>query len=361
MSELFKKTAHLALQHIDSLLEGWYGKNLLREGEGYRTGDVTGEGYRSVSINARTGAWFDHAGGNKGGDLISLNAARLNCSQHEAAISILEELGEPLPEYHAKQAAPQAKAKINVLMPVPENHRPSADTLSRVTGAKAAIQYWEYRDAEGRILHYVVRWPSHDKDGNPVKEIRPVCFDGDRQEWRSVAPPEPRPLYGLAQLAARPDAPVIVVEGEKTADAAAKLFPDHVAVTWSGGSKTTEKADWAPLAGRDVTLWPDHDQPGLSAMSKASSRIRARSLRMVAVPDVLPAKWDLADAVPPDVDLAALLEGARDVSRTSAPRQQGRPGCRTQGTQQEAFRDAGEWAHLDCDCRMERGPMGPQL
>lgn len=320
MSEFFKKTAQLALQHIDSLLEGWYGNNLLREGEGYRTGDVTGEGYRSVSVNGKTGAWFDHAGGAKGGDLISLNAARLSCSQHEAAIAILEELGEPLPEYHTQPSAQQPKGKVNVMMPVPDQHRPAADTLRRVTGAKAAIQYWEYRDAEGRILHYVVRWPSQDKDGNPVKEIRPVCFDCDKQEWRSVAPPEPRPLYGLDQLAARPEAPVIVVEGEKTADAAAKLFPDHVAVTWSGGSKTTEKADWTPLADRDVILWPDHDSPGLSAMSKAATRLKARSLRMVAVPDSLPAKWDVADSAPPDIDLAALLESAREVRQTPAPR-----------------------------------------
>lgn len=136
MSDLFKRTAQLALQHIDSLLEGWYGKSLLREGEGYRTGDVTGEGYRSVSINAKTGAWFDHAGGASGGDLVSLNAARLGgVSQHESAIAILEELGEPLPEYHTKQVAPQPKGKINVQMPVPEQYRPSADTLARVAGA----------------------------------------------------------------------------------------------------------------------------------------------------------------------------------------------------------------------------------
>jgi hypothetical protein len=66
------------------------------------------------------------------------------------------------------------------------------------------------------------------------KEILPYTCWRNRAgqlEWRRKWWPEPRPLYGLDQLAARPDALVIVTEGEKAADAAALIFPDAVAIT----------------------------------------------------------------------------------------------------------------------------------
>jgi hypothetical protein len=63
-------------------------------------------------------------------------------------------------------------------------------------------------------------------------------------------------------IAANPDAPVIVIEGEKSVDAAARIFPKSAAVTSPGGSQAAAKADWAPLAGRRVLIWPDADPPG---------------------------------------------------------------------------------------------------
>ena len=71
-------------------------------------------------------------------------------------------------------------------------------------------------------------------------------------QWRWKGVPAPRPLYNLDKLAASPDAPVVVVEGEKSADAAARVFPKSVATTSPGGSQAASKADWTPLAGRRV-------------------------------------------------------------------------------------------------------------
>ena len=47
----------------------------------------------SFKINVTTGRWADFATGDSGGDLISLRAYLLDCSQAEAARSILRELG----------------------------------------------------------------------------------------------------------------------------------------------------------------------------------------------------------------------------------------------------------------------------
>jgi len=72
---------------------------------------------------------------------------------------------------------------------------------------------------------------------------------------------------GIAAIGA-PDAlggagAVVLVEGEKTADAAGAMFRDLVAVTWPGGSNAIAKADFSALNRRDVIIWPDADAPGL--------------------------------------------------------------------------------------------------
>jgi putative DNA primase/helicase len=164
----------------------------------------------------------------------------------------------PLPEAPrgttATTAAPRAKAAADWLPELPAPEEPPAVPRHPKHGTPSAT--WAYRDAEGRPLFVVARFDPPDG-----KEVMPLTFGTlrGRRGWQWKAPPTPSPLYGLPDLAARPAAPVLVVEGEKTADAAALLFPEHVAVTWQGGSNAAGRADWTPLAGRRVTVWPDHD------------------------------------------------------------------------------------------------------
>ena len=168
------------------------------------------------------------------------------------------------------------------ILPVPADAPPlTRAMLSRFAPAGFSFAAgWRYRDAEGRLLGCVVRYdqevlsvlsvPDTGKSRNSDKEIRPLTYcegPNGRREWRCKAFFEPRPLYGLDRLAARPDAPVLVTEGEKAADAAAKLFPDHVAITSPGGSNAAGKADWSPVAGRHVVIWPDNDEPGHATLA----------------------------------------------------------------------------------------------
>lgn len=102
------------------------------------------------------------------------------------------------------------------------------------------------------------------------KKIRPFTpWRNARGEliWVARGFPEPHPLYGLHLLAADPHKPVLVVEGEKAAEAA-RLIPeikDYVVVTWPGGANSVSKADWMPLKGRIVKIWPDNDDAGRKA------------------------------------------------------------------------------------------------
>ncbi len=113
-------------------------------------------------------------------------------------------------------------------------------------------QRWTYRDAAGEVIGHVLRFdPPNDR-----KQFAPLTLwrENGRLCWRWKSWPKPRPLYGLDRLAARPNASVIVVEGEKAADAAQLIFPASVAVTSSGGAEAAGTADWRPLTGRPVMI-----------------------------------------------------------------------------------------------------------
>ena len=93
-----------------------------------------------------------------------------------------------------------------------------------------------------------------------------------------------------------------VVEGEKSADSAAKLFPELVATTPPHGSKSPHKADWSPLKGRHVVVWPDNDEPGskyAETVLRLCTDSGAASVAIVQVPPGFPPKWDLADVLWP--------------------------------------------------------------
>ena len=73
------------------------------------------------------------------------------------------------------------------------------------------------------------------------------------------------PLYGSERLAAYPDAPVILCEGEKAAQAL--IAAGYLAVgTVTGASGTPSREAPGVLRGREVLLWPDNDVPGVSHM-----------------------------------------------------------------------------------------------
>ena len=206
---------------------------------------------------------------------------------------------EPPPP--ANDAAPSAA----FVSPVPEG-APARLDAHRKAGKPST--WWAYRDAAGAVLHWVARFdlPDGGKDVRPLTLWRsPAGVLG--WEWRGC--PDPRPLYGLDRLAqAGPTAPVLLVEGEKAADLAGKLFPDMAVLTWQGGTNATGKADWRPLAGRRVVIWPDNDDAGQKAAGKALAMLRGVGAvgRVVEAPwGDLPKAWDLADSFPSGFSLEA--------------------------------------------------------
>jgi len=159
--------------------------------------------------------------------------------------------------------------------------------LERKHGPHSAM--WTYQDAAGEPVGMIVRW---DTAGD--KDIRPVSKTV--KGWIISGMPEPRPLYRLPELLARPDERVYVCEGEKAADAAVSI--GLLASTSPHGCESAKTADWRPLAGRDVVILPDNDAAGQGYARDVISILLgldpATTVRVVELPS-LPPKGDLYD------------------------------------------------------------------
>jgi len=105
---------------------------------------------------------------------------------------------------------------------------------------------WAYRDRFGDILEMRARY---DIEGGAKTVLPWTMKDGT---WLNQQMSEVRPLYRLNKLANDRTSPVLFVEGEKAAEAAAALFLDFSATTSSGGCKGHQRVDYTPLKGRDI-------------------------------------------------------------------------------------------------------------
>lgn len=336
----FQAISDRALASLESLLAQWLpdGK---REGREYKAlNPKRADGaLGSFSINLTTGAWADFATDDKGGDTISLYAYLNNLSQIEAARVVADLVGVALDDKPAPAAPSPAKAKPRSewtpILPVPDDATPPPKAHIK-RGLPAHV--WRYTDASGALLGYVCRFAA--SDGG--KEILPLTYcehaTTHAREWRWMSFPCPRPLYGLDRL--RDDKPVLIVEGEKCADAAWSNLDVSDAfdvLTWPGGSKAVDKADWSPLAGRYVVIWPDCDaqtdkqgallteakQPGMLAARAIAQHLAALkcSVHVLQIPGPgeKPSGWDIADALAEGWDGERLLTFVRSNLRAPAP------------------------------------------
>jgi ATP-dependent exoDNAse (exonuclease V) alpha subunit len=204
-----------------------------------------------------------------------------------------------------------------------------APALKKIYTKNNETARYTYTDATGHPLFYVVRFEpkalepkilapktfgSEGSTANkPTKMTLPLSYGsqiGAPAEWRFkkyIAPSGAKtPLYNLKELNDRPQAPILIVEGEKTADAAKQIFPEMVVTTWHGGASAVHHSDWTSLKDRKVILWPDNDIAGKSAAQQIQSRCKYAGVKDSMIIELtfegdqptLPPKWDLADALP---------------------------------------------------------------
>lgn len=286
----------------------------------------------SFSVNLRTGKWADFATGQEGGDLVSLFAyIRHNNDNGAAARELTTRYGLTIGA-DERQAAANAAEKSDapkIIMPIPSDA--PEPTFDHYRYGQPTTVY-PYYDAAGRAMLYICRFDPPDER----KQILPRSWVEDKHgnrswDFKGITGKNRRPIYGLDRLAAMPAVPVIVVEGEKAADAGQRIMGERaVVVAWLGGANTAGLANTKPLKGRKIILWPDadaqvykdghqrageimdiHEQPGIHAMLEIAKGIGedAEHLEMVGYKfGEREAGWDLADAEADGWDATRVLQ-----------------------------------------------------
>lgn len=227
------------------------------------------------------------------------------CTQHEVMEALIAR------ELWPKKAPTES---WNPIRPVPKGTELPKDVRHFKHGKPART--WLYREADGSPIGLIHRF----EDGRGGKTLIPMsyCYSdrgGKMWTWKSFD--KPRPLYNLHLLSKYKDLPVLVLEGEKAADAAQKLFEGkYVCTTWPGGAAASKYSDLRPLKGRKVVLWPDNDKPGFKAMSEIAEILISEfdtKPDIVDVPEGLPEGWDVADDIPEgfSLDCSVLVSRAR--------------------------------------------------
>jgi len=356
----FTRLASALLDNAQRWLEQWLPGGR-RQGPEYLCGDLSGGKGESLSINIKSGMWADFANDDKGGDLISLYAAINGLNNAQAAIVLMGMLGWDTSAYQRNPEAVQAsaprspsssdsrpepppeepqarkgkssgkpEAKWRTIVPVPPN-APEPTFKHHYRGIPS--QRWAYT-RDGQLLGHVCRFikSDGDKETLPYTWCQDDADDRGLQKWTWRQWDEPRPLFLAAGLLAEDPrlVPVVLVEGEKCAEAGHKLLGHEFDfVSWPGGSNAWGKADWTWLRGRVVFMWPDCDskhfkltaeerkqgvdpkskpllpeakQPGIAAMLAIGTILAADmgctvSMVRIPAPGNVTDGWDIADAI----------------------------------------------------------------
>ena len=238
-----------------------------------------------------------------GGKRTKENEIMVHCCAHEdptPSLSVTLQDGKMLVKCFAgcEQSRVIEALKARNLWPSSGSDRNGEDLPTSWKG-KPRTGLWEYRDLNNSLLGYVARFDGGiGNNGKASKDFLPF-FQRSGPGWKAKAAPEPRPMYGLQKLTS-PAGPVLLCEGEKSTDAAQTLAPEYACMSWPGGAGAVAKADFRPLAGRDVLIWPDADEPGQKAtraLVDACRKIGAASVRILTPPAGVAQGWDAADAV----------------------------------------------------------------
>lgn len=289
----FSEVKHASLRSIEQVLSKWLpGGKRVDGGKEYTAPNPTRTDKHagSLKVNLAKGTWCDFATGDKGGDLIDPVRYLDRVTDIDACNKLAAFLCvEPGSTSIKPPSAKVSKQDWTPVLPIPEQAMQKVLHTHRQHGKPSKV--WIYRDASGQPLMVLYRFDLvPDETGSARKVFAPLTWCKHSRNgslaWRWQGLPELRPLLNLDELAKRPAAPVVLCEGEKAADAAAELLPEHVATCWPNGTNSWQKANFAALVGRDVLLWPDNDAPGLKCMDALADHLRklgAASVQTVAM------------------------------------------------------------------------------
>jgi Ti-type conjugative transfer relaxase TraA len=324
-SEIHDKLAETLPELASQLLPNISDKNIEVTNQHIRCGSL------HISLEAnKKGLWYRFSRDNEKGNLFDLIELSKNLDNKKEAIEwgkeylglgtnkldksvVRDQESGTKDNKHDKQLVSkdqnkEAQKLPKVLMPVPndaEKFNPSKTLYHKLRDNKHELEgVYEYKNIKNELCGYVVRI----KDADNNKATLPIVYtenSNDTRSWRSKGFGDNRCLYNEHKLAEN-NKPILIVEGEKTADAAQSLYPEVNVVSWSGGASGYKKTDWSILKGKDVTIWPDNDKPGMIAATGIKKIIEQQGNKATIINPAsignFPEKWDLADKLPNNIN-----------------------------------------------------------
>ena len=245
LAELGVSTEHLVNRH--GPCPGCGGRDR------FRFDDLDGRGtwICGGAGNLQAGDGFDllrHVYGWTAGEALGQVARVLGMDQDRAALLSRR------PSVATRPKAP-ASRRWRSICPIPEEALETVGAVMHPTLGRP-VRWWAYETPRRSIWSVVARFES-----GTSKALRPLSYGYQAEgqpgwAWRRTDYLIP---WNLSELHARPEAPVVVAEGEKAAEAAKRLLPECVASCHHGGASQAHLTCWRDLAGRDVTILPDDD------------------------------------------------------------------------------------------------------
>lgn len=209
----------------------------------------------SLSVNAKTGLYYCHGCGKKGG-FIHFYAKKHGLNDRQDFPKILDGIASDF-------GFPSSEQK----------ERPRL------------VNAYDYQDERGSLLYQVCRY-----EPKGFSQRRPNGNGG----WDYRLDGARRVPYRLSQVLPAPE--VILVEGEKDADNLAAL--GFTASTNPGGAGKWRKEYNVHLAGKGVIVLPDNDEPGRQHARTIAASLHgtAKHVKIIELPG-LPPKGDVSDFI----------------------------------------------------------------
>ena len=249
----------------------------------------------SCSVHLESGKWFCHGCGEGGGVVKWLRLTR--GLPGPEALETARRLGF-VPEHGDVKNSSRVNGRGRS---APNGQRPYRQPCSVENAPRAALPArwaacYRYRTPDGTEYARVYRYP----ENRPARKADPYTLrtEGEHAGTWTHRAPQNRWPYRIESLT---DAtPVVIVEGEKCADALGGLAEGYGVLSWLGGSGAVLRTNWDALSGRQVILWPDADDPGREAMERLAGeldRIGAAEVLVIDPEKDRPSGWDVADAI----------------------------------------------------------------
>ena len=250
-------------------------KQLLGEPSSSSSKELRWGTHGSLTLNLESGTWYSFEQ-DTGGGIIDL-IKHLN----QDVNTVLKQFGHDL-ALHSNDSlitvdsTPTIKQKSN------------ARSFSReqmIDLYKNAIVKVKYSDT-----FMVLRFP----EGHPIKQkYAPFSLNQDGS-WSMKRPEGLLPIYYTDKAK---DKPIIINEGEKALRGCEAIY-DGDSCTWHGGVNSWEKADWSPIFGREVWVFPDNDEAGLKCANEIASMLKKNGckVKVAQPPAEFKEKDDLYDA-----------------------------------------------------------------